>query len=478
MPLNATDLWTSPPGLPHHWTRWGAVVVAAVAALLLSGCGADLPGRRPPVVPDRVERFGELELVTHTRAERGGDAARFAWMHTQHWSMRWKGKPLEVQTLTGLWGDKPLITAHLHSVFVIERPGAALPDLLVLVGDPNNTAAFHRVSPAAESSSAGPDAELLCIVSGGANDVAWAPILPAGAPSGEQTVAAATQAPEASTSRRWSGPTLQRLQPQAEGPMRLLRLGEHCVYDPLGRQVRVTPPAPERLTLITAYGPTLLSPDGQALARLAFLDGQPHLPVVAFTALLRLPQGVVPGSVPAYQWLKQHSHRWQQRPVDRSRMRVPRLDQIDGAWMAHHWQWQAQQVSGEETTWVWRERSGFRRLPHRGWYYQGADQYSLDGIVAGGILTLAQAVRAELGGEIRPGPARPGNLPPIPLLRVDGIDVSLSEGSFYISAPVRLVAGDPLSNPAARQALIHRIGDAVDRLLASGRYDMLFDFAH
>ena len=70
------------------------------------------------------------------------------------------------------------------------------------------------------------------------------------------------------------------------------------------------PPAPERLTLITAYGPTLLSPDGQALARLAFLDGQPHQPVVAFTALLRLPQGVVPGSVTAYQWLKQHSHRW------------------------------------------------------------------------------------------------------------------------------------------------------------------------
>lgn len=469
MPPTDPDLLSRP--LPARPRPLQAVLLG-IAAAALCGCGADGPGRRPAAVPDRVERFGDLELVTHTRAVRGGDALRYGWTTTQDWSLRRQGRPLEVQTLSGLWGDRPLVTGRLHSVFVVEPPDRSTPDLLVLVGDPNNTSAFHRI--AAEAAGP-PQTPLLCITTGGSNSVAWAPSWP-------QPPEGIGPAPIPGTAREvgtlpWAGPVLQRLQPQVHGP-RVLRLGERCFYDTLTRGLQVLPPPPAHLSLITAYGPTILSPDGGMLARLAWLSGEERRPVVATTPLFTLPDSLIAGSVAAHDWLRTQPQHWQHLPIDRARMRVARLEQIDLAWMAHHWHWQRLPgaAGSADARWVLVERSGFRPLPYRGWYFQGADQYSLEGLVPGGIMKLARAVAAELGGELRPGEPRPGDLPPIPVLRVAGIDLHLSDNSFYIASSGRLAAGDPAADPQQRQALIRRVGEAVERRLASGCCDDLFRF--
>jgi hypothetical protein len=123
---------------PLHTLR---LLLAALAGILLAACGSD-GGSRPATPPDEVERFGALELVTHLRAERGGDAAHFAWQYVAHWSLRWQGQPLVIDTLGGLFGDQPRQVTRINAAFVVKHAGR-LPDLVVNVGEAENTSAFH-----------------------------------------------------------------------------------------------------------------------------------------------------------------------------------------------------------------------------------------------------------------------------------------------------------------------------------------------
>jgi hypothetical protein len=52
--------------------RLAPLTIATLAALL-GGCAREAP---PPAVPDTVDRFGALELITHTRAYRIGQQQR------------------------------------------------------------------------------------------------------------------------------------------------------------------------------------------------------------------------------------------------------------------------------------------------------------------------------------------------------------------------------------------------------------------
>ena len=60
--------------------RLTATLTATLAALLAS-CAREAP---PPPVPDTVDRFGALELITHTRAYRSANSNGFG--RTRDWS--------------------------------------------------------------------------------------------------------------------------------------------------------------------------------------------------------------------------------------------------------------------------------------------------------------------------------------------------------------------------------------------------------
>ena len=92
-------------------------------------------------MPDTVDRFGALELITHTRAYRSANSNGFG--RTRDWSLRWQGQPLVIQTRGGMFGDQAQQASGVNAVFVLGR--GPLPELIVNVGDPNNTSAFHAL---------------------------------------------------------------------------------------------------------------------------------------------------------------------------------------------------------------------------------------------------------------------------------------------------------------------------------------------
>lgn len=112
-------------------------LAAALMVRLLAACGASnvVP---PRAAPDLVDKVGALELVTHERVSSGPDSVRSGWVPHTDRSLRWQGKPLSIQALTGMFADKTVSCGRLHAVVVIERTDRA-PDLLVLAGDANNT---------------------------------------------------------------------------------------------------------------------------------------------------------------------------------------------------------------------------------------------------------------------------------------------------------------------------------------------------
>lgn len=433
--------------------------LATLLAGLLSACGMG----RADAVPDQVERFGELELVTHSRTQRGGDASGFARIQVSHWSLRWQGQPLVFDTLGGLFGDQPRRLTVAHAVFVLgaEAEAPAFVDLIALVGDPNNTAAFHRV----RLREGRLVTSLLCIASGGSNSVAWTQHPSAKAPAGDS---AWRHGPRRETMTVPESPA--DAPPAGEGAVRhLLRLGDRCLFDPADGQVGLTPLPPEQVQPLDAWGPALLSPDGRQLLRLGLVDSRP---VVTVAPLQRLPEGVIPGSVEAWNLQRAQTPAWQLLPIDRSRMRVSRPEAIDAAWVMHHFAWVADADAG---SWALAERAGFQPLPHRGWYLSGHDQYSLDGLKPGAAARLAQWMATRLGGRVFEVEPVPG-LPDSHLrMEIDGITVQVMDG-FYISAPLNVPTNHPAADPQRRSALIRRLGEAVDAELATGALDDLFDF--
>jgi len=303
--MHTTDTTEPPRGA---WARLLATSLAAAAAL--TGCSG---GRlsAPPPETQTVERFGALELVTHGRAERGGDATGGAWQPMQHWSLRWQGRPVLLATPVGLWGDRLEPRGTLHAVWVIEREGEALPELLVLAGDPNNTASFHRVSVAGDEL----HTPVVCITHGGGNAVT-----PLGGTAAQ-------------------GPRRETLRPGGGAPA-WLQLGHQCLHDLASGRTLLAPRAPDELAFPVYWGASAVAPDGSSIARVAISSQGGERLVLAQAPLLAAPAGQVPGSVEAMTWLREQAVPWQQQPIDRERLQLPRLDAADGAWLQRHWHWQ------------------------------------------------------------------------------------------------------------------------------------------
>lgn len=386
----------------------------AAAALILSACGSSTRQEAPAAVPDRVDRLGEIEVVTHTHAAR--NANHDNWGQYQDWSLRWRGQPLEIASVGGMWLDKPTRERAVHSVFVVGAPERN--DLLVLVGDPNNAAVFHRISQDGGQLAS----PLACKTFGGDNAVR---VL-----EGPQSGAL------------YQGPSYRTL----SGPSQLL-LGRDCVYDTATRRSATVPQLPSGYAFPYGASAVALSPDRRSLARVASIEDR----IEAVVAEL-------------------DGQDWRPLPIDPARMRYARFEDIDPAWILHHFEWRR----GPDGRDRLRERPGFKPLAWRGAYLSGSAQYNVPHLAADQTETFTNFLsrfpnakrlpdyRWEHSGQVD---RRVEIEQEIVVAMPDGFYVNLTSKPYWPGQP-----GDP----KLQEALVRRLGAAFDAELASGRHDALF----
>jgi hypothetical protein len=151
-------------------------------------------------------------------------------------------------------------------------------------------------------------------------------------------------------------------------------------------------------------------------------------------------------------------------PIDRPRMRYANLDQIDPAWLMHHFAW----VRGSDGIDRLEVRADFVPLPYRGEFSNENDYANYQWEPAG--QPLRAALEEWLVAALKAEP-RPGNQPDAfsHTFVVDGVEINVmaSDGSDYVSIAFPTgVEGDP--------AIIASIGRRFDEELKSGKYDELF----
>ena len=269
-------------------------------------------------MPDQVQRYGGLELITHTRIQPGAEFNGSATL--QSWSLRWQGQPLEIDTMTGMFADQPTRTRNLHAVYVLGS--GDVPDLLVNVGDPNNSGAYHLLHQQ-DGQLAAP---MLCPILAGNSAViplgsVDAPLAPPGGFSGPQHLRLA--------GARW------------------LLLGQRCVFDVAQRRALKVPhwshdgftAHPSVATIVPVHD---ISPDGRSLVRFGILhqEGQDtHLLIVADL----------------------ESGQLSTLPIDRGRMRYDSHHALDNAWLYQHFEWR-RGANGRDKL---QPRRNFKPLPRR-----------------------------------------------------------------------------------------------------------------
>lgn len=265
-----------------HKTAWLGRAGYLFGALL-AGCGGKIASGQPQ--SERVERYGDIEVVSHSDAETAyGD-----------WSLRRHGQPMVIDSVGGMALDQAMRTSRINNLFVVGS--GSPPDLLVNVGDPNNASAYHLLHQDGGNLSA----PLLCKTFGGNNAVRVID----GAGAGQE----------------FSGPQSRSL----VGATRLM-LGKACLYDIASRQVYTIPRQPDDVYFLYDAKGLLISPSGRRMARFAQESGTDQPLVLA--------ADLETGS-------------WSRLPVDGERMRYADYAAIDNAWLAHHFEWRTEPGGGE-----------------------------------------------------------------------------------------------------------------------------------
>lgn len=417
---------------PHFRPR-GRVprALAALFSTALAACmGGGPRGGAAQVPAETTEAFGALTLVTHHSRYVAGDTGRQGL--TQRWSLRWQGQPLALDTRGGLFGDKPMQARSVNAVFVRGQGEAA--ELIVNVGDPNNTSAFHLL----RQQGGALQAPLLCVSLGGDNTVRWLD-----APAGGEG-----RAPS------WGGPQHQRL--DAPGAGRLLALGSRCVFDLGSGQALAVPAPPAGLSVLHHLGAVAAAPTGRRLAYLGLQEREGEGGPQDMLAVIDL-----------------DAPRWQVLAIDRSRMRYPTREAIDAAWVAHHFEWR-RGAGGAQTL---APRARFVPLPRRGHYRDsGAAEYHLEDTLAGAKQVLQPFLVQRFGAT--PLPPSPYDEGRILRLSWRGHELMVHDAGFFLTVPVAQLkrgyfSGQP-GDPALARQLVRELGDAVDAELAAGRLQTMF----
>jgi hypothetical protein len=385
-----------------------------ILGALLAGCETKLSQPEPPAVPDRVERQGEIEVVTHTRHSLAANYDRY--VNDEAWSLRWQGQPLDIDSLGGMWLDQPMRTSKINTVFVV---GAGEhPDLIVNVGDPNNASVFHLLRQDGGQLST----PVLCKAFGANNAVQVLDGKGAGSV--------------------FEGPNYTSL----AGAGRLL-LGRSCIYEVATRQVRVIPPEPGDVYFTYRSGGMVVSPDGLSFARVA-VQSESKLPVMLVAEL--------DGEV------------WTRLPIDLRRMRYSDVGTIDAAWVEHHFEWQ-RGAGGRDRL---AERADFKPLPRRGSFLDGVAQYDIRQAVSARREELGEFLVRRFQG--RRLPPEPNSVNDVLFYEVEQEVVNVSGASFFISLSSNPYWPGQPGDPERQKQLIRRIGAAFDAELAEGRHEALF----
>lgn len=390
------------------WLRASTLLLAE----LLAGCTPHGTTKSPePPEPDHVDYYGGLELVTHTHAYRTANYNSLAT--SESWSLRWKGQPLEIDTMMGMFSDQPTRTRTVNAVYVLGT--GEVPDLLVNVGDPNNTGAYHLLHQQDGELSA----PMLCPIRAGDSSV-----MPLGTFDGPQEPPGG-----------FHGPRHLRL-----GGARWLLLGQNCVLDVVRRRALEVPRWP--YDGFTAYPSVLpaarvrdISPDGHSLVRLGSLrkDGD-DLDQLIVADLERQQLSTL--------------------PIDRDRMRYDSYYTLDNAWLYHHFEWR-RGPDGRDTL---RERAHFKPLPWRGTLGPDGHSYAIHTVWRDPSATYADFLVRRF--QAQPLPVEPGGHGQGFMVRGERVTVKLSSMWTRVGEP--------------SEALIREIAAAFDAELATGQHDALF----
>ena len=359
------------------------------------------------VAPDTTLRHGDIEVVIRVKADTAyGDGA-----------LRWRGQPLEIDSVSGMALDRPMRTARVNNLFVVG--GGSPPDLLVNVGDPNNASAYHLLRQDGGAVSA----PLLCKTFGGDNAVRIVD--------------------GAGTGQRFSGPQFREL----PGATRLM-LGDRCLYDTALRQAFEVPRQPEDAYFLYDAKGVLFSPSGRQMARFA-KDRETQQPVVLVANLA--------------------TGAWSRLPVDTDRMRFADYAAIDNAWLARHFEWRSQSVGGERLV----ERQGIQPLPRRGTFLVNAAQYNVPGVTTAQFERLGEFLVRRFGGQLLSDQESPGS-GRLLTYRVEQEEVVVSATGFFIARTAKPYQPGQPGDPRRQQDLIRRMGEAFDAELAEGRHEAMF----
>lgn len=414
--------------------RWGrAPLMGSVIGTLLGLFGCQAGGRppEPPAAPVVIERLGELEILEHGTPGAAGDSGRSTEM--KHWSLRWRGEPLQIASRGGLWGDQPTSTAHVNAAFIVGEGEAA--ELIVNLGDPNNTGAFHVL----RREGGALQAPLLCVTLAGDNAV--------------------RPLHEAAVQPALAGPRLERLP-----GVRRLMLGSHCVYDlPERRLLRVARSGDFSLW---ARELMLLSPDGRSLVRIGSPDsaqrnaaGEPVTPP-PHLIVLDLDPVTDPTDVRA-------GGHWRALALDRRTMRYADDSEIDKAWVEHHFRWQRDGAGRDRLV----ARGGVVPLPWRGRVHPTYSQYELQAAEHDPAPVLAEFLERRFAAKrLPPSSAEDSSR----RYSLRGETVVLYGSGLHVEQAASYWPGQ-VGDPALQHALVAEIGAAFDAELAAGRHRQLFE---
>jgi hypothetical protein len=304
-------------------------------------------------VPDRVEPVGPFAVVTHTTSYLAGwNEGQLRRATTEHYALRYRDRPFAFEGKAGLFRDT---TQRYTTVNAVITFPAAEPVLLVNVGDPNNRSFFYLVREVGGAARAE-------LVGEGAGGVAVDWLTPVPNDSGARQIAVHRK----------------RLLPGG----RWLLVGDGAVLDTrtLAAHAITAPPG---VSLNTFARPIAISPDERSVVRFGYLgDDAPAFAVTDFT---------IDSSYAL--------------PIDRATMRYGEWEELDAAWLDHHFSWQ-RTAGGHDRL---ARRPAFAPLPYRGRLSvdqsDGYREYQLLPVKPAMREQLAAFLVAEMQGERFPADA-------------------------------------------------------------------------
>lgn len=376
------------------------IATGILSAVGVAGIAVLLLGltERSGLPADRIEPHGSFQIRTRVGSDRD-----------EHYRIEHGGKPFEFVGRAGMYGDAEARYLAVNSVITV----AGAPQFLVVdVGDPNNTNFFYLV----HEQDGQPRADYLGECHAGVSASLLDPS--SGRTGGQRSLALHRGRFE---SGRW------------------LLLGDRTVLDTqtlASHAIRI----PEGVSLHPFAAPLALAPDARSFVRMG--SAADNEPVLVVTEFLRDSSYV--------------------RPIDRTIMRYEEWEEVDSAWLEHHFEWR-RNGAGEEL--VLEPRAGIRPLPYRGRlsaYQAGSSrEYRLP------------ASRPELMGELRD----------LIVQEFGGVaaayDSTSASQELECGEQVLVVAHQSghvvlWKSGGGEGRIVARIAERFDQRLATGKYDSLF----